>query len=69
MKLVKLTKKQNEQLKALYTKSIDYAQSFLEDYKNTKKCEYAELAKCELAKARAYFDLGNFEEDPRYREM
>ena len=64
-----LTEEQNEYLKALHIKTIDYAQSFYEDYANTRKEEYSELAKAELAKARAYFNLGNFEEDPRYREM
>ena len=64
-----LTEEQNKELKSLYVKAIDYAQSFHEDYVNTKKSEYAELAKCELVKARTYFNLGNFEEDPRYYEM
>ena len=69
MALTGLTKEQNEELNALHMKAIDYAQSFLEDYANTKKYRYLEWAEWELAKARAYLDLGSFEEDPRYREM
>ena len=64
-----LTEEQNEYLEELHIKAIDTAQSFFEDYANTRKDAYSELAKAELAKARAYFYLGNFEEDPRDREM
>ena len=64
-----LTEEQNEYLEALHIKAIDTAQSFFEDYANTRKDEYSELAKAELAKARAYFYLGNFEEATRDREM
>lgn len=67
--LLGLTEEQNEYLEALHIKVIDYAQSFLEDYENTKKCEYAELAKGEMAKARAYLSLGNFDPDPRIYKM
>lgn len=64
-----LTEEQNEYLKALHIKTIDYAQSFYEDYANTRKEEYSELAKAELAKARAYLKLGDFDPDPRLCEM
>lgn len=64
-----LTKKQNEGLKALHVNAIDEAERFLKFYRMSNLRKYLVLAKCELVKARAYFDLGNFEEDPRYREM
>lgn len=60
-----LTEEQNEYLEELHIKAIDTAQSFFEDYANTKKDEYSELAKAELAKARAYLILGNFDSDAR----
>ena len=60
-----LTEEQNEYLEELHIKAIDTAQSFFEDYANTRKDEYSELAKAELAKARAYLILGNFDSDAR----
>ena len=67
--LTGLTEEQNKHLKELHIKAIDTAQSFFEDYANTKKDEYSELAKAELAKARAYLILGNFDPDARLCEM
>ena len=64
-----LTKEQNEYLEELHIKTIDTAQSFFEDYANTRKDEYSELAKAELAKVRAYLILGNFDPDERLCEM
>ena len=64
-----LTEEQNKYLEELHIKTIDYAQSFFEDYANTRKDEYTELAKAELAKARAYLILGNFDPDARLCEM
>ena len=64
-----LTEEQNEYLEELHIKAIDTAQSFFEDYANTRKDEYSELAKAELAKARAYLILGNFDPDARLWEM
>ncbi|WP_127010564.1 hypothetical protein [Veillonella sp. CHU594] len=69
MELINLTKKQNEQLKALHIKAIDDAQAYLKSYVITRSRKDSELVECELAKAKAYWELGNFEEDPRYREM
>ncbi len=60
-----LTKEQNKCLEELHIKAIDTAQLFFEDYANTRKDEYAELAKAELAKARAYLILGDFTPDAR----
>ena len=60
-----LTEEQIEYLEELHIKAIDTAQSFFEDYANTRKDEYSELAKAELAKARAYLILGNFDPDAR----
>ena len=67
--LIKLTKEQNEELKALHVNAIDEAERALKFYRMSNLCKYLVLAKCELAKARAYLDLGNFEEATRYREM
>ena len=64
-----LTEEQNEYLEELHIKAIDTAQSFFEDYTNTRKDKYSELAKDELAKARAYLILGNFDPDARFCEM
>lgn len=63
-----LTEEQNECLKELHIKAIDTAQLFFEDYANTRKDEYSESAKAELAKARAYLNLGDFDPDARFCE-
>lgn len=60
-----LTEEQNKYLEELHIKTIDIAESFFEDYANTRKEEYSEAAKAELAKARAYMILGNFHPDAR----
>lgn len=60
-----LTEEQNKYLEELHIKAIDTAQLFFEDYANTRKDEYYELTKAELAKARAYLVLGNFNPDAR----
>lgn len=64
-----LTEEQNEYLEALHIKAIDDAQSFYEDYANTRNQKYSEIAEGELAKARAYLTLGDFKPDARLFEM
>lgn len=69
MKLINLTEEQNEQLKALHIKATDEAEMLYKTYQTCNLRKYLTLAECEVEKARAYWELGNFEEDPRYREM
>ena len=64
-----LTKKQNEGLKALHVNAIDEAERFLKFYRMSNLRKYLVLAKCELAKARAYLNLGDFDPDARLFKM
>lgn len=66
MALINLTKEQNEELKALHVKATDNAEMFHKIYTRSKLRKYLTLAECEVEKARAYWELGNFDEDPRY---
>lgn len=69
MALINLTEEQNEQLKALHVKATDEAEMLYKIYQTCKLRKYLTLAECEVEKARAYWELGNFDEDVRYREM
>ena len=68
MALINLTKEQNEELKALHVKATDNAEMFHKTYRMSKLRKYLTLAECEVEKARAYWELGNFDEDARYRK-
>lgn len=67
--LIKLTKEQNEGLKALHVNAIDEAERSLKFYRMSNLRKYLVLAKRELAKARAYYELGDFDPDARLCEM
>lgn len=69
MALIGLTEEQNKELKALHVKATDNAEMLYKTYRVCKLRKYLTLAECEVEKARAYWELGNFDEDARYREM
>lgn len=64
-----LTEEQNDYLEALHIKAIDDAIELYRKYGKQKNHRYFEMGEAELAKARAYLKLGDFDPDPRLCEM
>lgn len=64
-----LTEEQNDYLEALHIKAIDDAIELYRKYGKQKNHRYFEKGEAELAKARAYLKLGDFDLDPRLCEM
>ncbi len=64
-----LTEEQNEYLEALHIKAIDDSIELCRKYDKTKNHKYFEKGEGELAKARAYLKLGDFDPDARLCEM
>ncbi len=64
-----LTEEQNEYLEALHIKAIDDSIELCRKYHKTKNHKYFEKGEGELAKARAYLKLGDFDPDARLCEM
>ena len=67
--LPRLTEEQNEYLEALHIKAIDDSIELCRKYHKTKNHKYFEKGEGELAKARAYLKLGDFDPDARLCEM
>lgn len=67
--LPELTKEQNEYLEALHIKAIVDAIEFYRKHGKTRNRRYFEKGEEELAKAKAYLELGNFDPDARLCEM
>ena len=64
MKLINLTEEQNEQLRKMHVKAINWMYELNElENKGFSKAEY--LGLIAFAQAKAYLELGDFEEDPR----
>ena len=68
MALTNLTKEQNKELESMHIQAINEAERLLKIYRMSNLRKYLTLTKCELAKAKAYWELGNFEKDPRFHE-
>lgn len=66
--LTGLTEEQNEELKRLYTKAMDEAEYLINYAKKYNRNDYYILGRSEIGKAQVYFELGDFEEDPRHCE-
>lgn len=64
-----LTEEQNNFLEALHIKAIDDAIELYRKHGRLKNRKYFEMGEAELAKARAYLKLGDFDPDPRLCEM
>ena len=64
-----LTKEQNEYLEALHIKAIVDAIEFYRKHGKTRNRRYFEKGEEELAKAKAYLELGNFDSNARLCEM
>lgn len=64
-----LTEEQNEYLEDLHIKAIDDSIELCRKYHKTKNHKYFEMGEGELAKAKAYLKLGNFDPDARLCEM
>ena len=64
-----LTEEQNEYLEALHIKAIDDALELYRKHGKTRNRKYFEMGEAELAKARAYLKLGDFDPDARLCEM
>lgn len=55
-----LTEEQNEYLEALHIKALDDALELYKKYRETSNYGYFEMGEVKFAKARAYYELGNF---------
>ena len=64
-----LTEEQNEYLEALHIKAIVDAIELYRQHGKTRNRRYFEKGEEELAKAKAYLELGNFDPDVRLCEM
>ena len=64
-----LTEEQNSYLKALHIKAIVDAIELYRKHGKTRNRRYFEKGEEELAKAKAYLELGNFDPDARLFEM
>ena len=64
MKLINLTEEQNEQLKKMHVEAMDSVETLKKIDKMGNPLAN-ELALIAFARARAYFELGDFEQDPR----
>ena len=64
-----LTSKQNEYLERLYLRALDAAEECYAWVVVTELPKYKEQYEAAMVIAQLLFELGNFEEDPRYREM
>ena len=67
--LPELTPKQNEYLEGLYLKSLDTAEECYALAVVTELPKYKEQYEAAMVIAQLLYELGNFEEDPRYHEM
>ena len=67
--LTGLTEEQNKELQRLYTKAIDEAEYLINFGKKYYRYDYYILGSSERMKAQLYFELGDFEADPRHREL
>ena len=64
-----LTEEQNDYLEALHIKALNDAIKLYRKYHGPASRKYFEMAEVELAKARAYLKLGDFDPDARLCEM
>ncbi len=64
-----LTEEQNSYLEALHIKAIVDAIELYRKHGKTRNRRYFEKGEEELAKAKAYLELGNFDPDARLCEM
>nr|DAR14533.1 MAG TPA: pre-rRNA processing protein [Caudoviricetes sp.] len=64
-----LTEEQNEYLEALHIKAIDDAIELYRKHGKTRNHRYFEMGEVKFAKARAYYELGDFDPDARLCEM
>jgi len=64
MKLINLTEEQNEQLKKMHVEAMDSVEILKEKVKMGDPLA-EKLALIGFTQARAYFELGDFEQDPR----
>lgn len=64
-----LTEEQNSYLEALHIKALDDALELYRKHGKTRNHRYFEMGEAELAKARAYLKLGDFDPDVRLCEM
>ena len=55
-----LTEKQNEYLEALHIKEANESIELYKQYSQYRDYKYFEMAEVKFAKARAYYELGNF---------
>ena len=53
----------------MHIQAINEAERFLKIYRMSKLRKYLILAECEIATARAYLKLGDFDPDARLCEM
>lgn len=67
--LPKLTPIQNQYLEEKYGRALDKAEESLALAIATDSKAHVQNFETSIAVARVLFELGNFEEDPRYREM
>lgn len=67
--LPELTLKQNEYLEGLYLKALDAAEECYALAIVTELLKYKEQYEAAMVIAQLLYELGDFEEDPRYHEM
>lgn len=67
--LAGLSEEQNKELESMHIQAINEAERFLKIYRMSKLRKYLILAECEIATARAYLKLGDFDPDVRLCEM
>lgn len=64
MVLIGLTKEQNEELRKMHVKAVNWMYE-LKELENKGFSKAKDLGLIAFAQAKAYLELGDFEEDPR----
>ena len=64
-----LTEEQNEYLEALHIKAVIEAIELYKQYSHNRDRKYFEMGEVKFAKARAYYELGNFDVHAKPCEM